>query len=715
MVNAVATIGGFPILNATDFRWELTTGVTASTAVAILDPKHATDLLKGALRPVDLVVGPVTFKKVYVVEEAPGLHPAQGAVRIADRRWFWSRQFISRSYNMRKTIGVKRVKVAGSRPELDPLVDQISFHPWSLKNQISRFTAKDVLNDVLRGDFSKKGEGVLFIESESGGATAPLVIESVGGKRPLPIQDLVIESQGHEAVQRVLDYIPGAAITVDPDGTVRVLQQASRKEREILEKKLGGELDKRGHVKFIGTNERIRPKKVHVYFTKIHELRIDFDEDDTGAGRRGGDDRRFSQNVMPLPDLELSIGGVKYSRGTWVPIDQRLFNAWGPLPKLGNLTQAKLLRWLAPRRDVWAIIAEAGRQDPDSDWGARISAIMQHFRRTFRINPRWRSRMKQWYPFLVGTVDVVTGERAPAKVFMDYTVISTARTTLSSSGSDPLRYDLPYKPYTKAKGAIGAMTASPAKFRVVDQDQGIFSIDMQMDQFRLHEMLIPGTIENSPTAGVKKNELIAWNMVLSGVKAPTLKDGHQMSVLFSAQSGSPNRRDRLHKVTVGLKDVRHLLTEGSMGGASVANGPDMHVRVGPGLEQARVVWTDGKSRDIETSFGVTEGSFNIDDLIVNLSTTDVGASLNELALGVAARIYAGYEDRFEGRATFNATEQRIEGYIESMGYSITQRGATIMDVKTRDRIDDIWDPMSFMPSSVVNFVERIASVHGVPT
>ncbi len=714
--NAVASIDGKPILNARTFQWMLRAGVAPFTAVAVVRPDDAKELLGGRLLPVDLIVGGQTFRDVYVIEEAPGNHPAQSAVRIADRRWFWTRQFISRSYNIRRTVGAKRIRIPGQLPQLDPIVDDIGFQDWSLKDRIRRFTAREVLDDIFKGASQSNERGVLDIEKDAAGVTVPFLIDNIEGSRDLPIQDLVIEEQGHAAVARVLDYIPGATVTVDPDGTVRVMQKASGDDVNVFERILGPEIDKKGHVAFIGTNDRIRPRAVHVYFTKLHELLFDFQEGDRTVGRRGKDDRRFSQNVLPIPDLSLSFGGKNVSRGTWVPIDERLFTAWGPIPGFGLLTFDKIERWLTPRKDIWSIVKLSGAREPNADWMGRLTMLEQHFRRTYRINPLWRARIKQWYPFLVSTVDVETGERAPAKAFLDYTVIPTERTLLAlKSSGEPLRYDLPFKGYSDAGGKTDGVQASPAKVRILDQDQGIFSLEFQMDEFRVHQMLIPGLIENSPTAGLVDNAQVAWNLVKAGGKIPKLAAEHGMSVIISAQSGSPNRRERLYRMTVKAQDVDDLLPNGARAGLTNARGPDMHVRVGPGLEQARVAWIDRRASDIETSFGVTPGSFNIDDLILNRSDTGVGASLNDLSKGIAARIYAGFADRHEGAAEYDAVEARLEGWIESMAFSISHKGVTTMKVKSMDRIDNVWDPMAFMPSNLVNFIERIASPQGSPT
>ena len=133
----------------------------------------------------------------------------------------------------------------------------------------------------------------------------------------------------------------------------------------------------------------------------MHEVRFDFDETDTGAGRRGKDERRFAQNVMPLPDVRLNYNGQSIARGTFVPIDDDLFSAWGPIPNFGQLTIRKVLKWLTPRRDIWSIVQFSGLRDPDADWGARLTALQQHFR-------RWIRRSSTLY-----SMDCTPGRRRP--------------------------------------------------------------------------------------------------------------------------------------------------------------------------------------------------------------------------------------------------------------------------------------------------------------
>ena len=63
----------------------------------------------------------------------------------------------------------------------------------------------------------------------------------------------------------------------------------------------------------------------------------------------------------------------------------------------------------------------------DADWGSRIGAIQQHFRRTYRIEKKVVDRLRSIKAIRFGTIDPVSGTRAPATAYQDWAVIASQR------------------------------------------------------------------------------------------------------------------------------------------------------------------------------------------------------------------------------------------------------------------------------------------------
>src|SRR3972149_6974699 len=78
-----------------------------------------------------------------------------------------------------------------------------------------------------------------------------------------------------------------------------------------------------------------------------------------------------------------------------------------------------------------------------------------------------------------------------------------------------------------------------------------------------------------------------------------------------------------------------------------ARGPVMEIRVPPSLETARVTWLDAREQDLEKLFGIREGVPDLTGLVLNDVSSVGGASLQAIALAIAARTYGILTDRLQ--------------------------------------------------------------------
>ncbi len=691
MATGSATIGGEVILASSDVRWRLREGVKPVVEAFDVMPASKGRLLSGPLHPVDLVIrgpsGELTVSDLYVIGELPSEDPNIARVEVADRRWFWDRPHVNRRYNIRRNVGVMRLANPGTK-ELQPVVEDVWYAPWSLKDE-KPWTATEVLRDVLEEVLLHEREFVHGPEKAKGAGVNVVIADEFDD---IPIENFELEDDGDQAIRRVLSYLPEAAITVDPNGTVRIYSRLSGREGAPI-REGGPETRDGGHVQLV-TRERIRPREVHVLFGRLVELRFDSEESDHPTAT---EDQRYAENVLPVPDFELTVGGAPVAQGTWIPF-HAVLDAWGEAPGLGKITFDLIQKALVPFMDLWSGVLLAGALDPDADWMGRVSAINDHYRRTFRINRRWMDRILTLEPYRVAIVDPETGQRAPAMAWSDYARIPTQRALIAqAAGGKDLAWALNVEGYPPGGKIDKDSKPAPADVSVADPDQGILHVAYLTDPYRMTEMVLPSKVSMSdapdrpgPTGDITdRGSPITFDTVSDSSGVPKLAANHKIAILLTAVPASPNSDRQLERIVVTPKDVAPLFSKmpGALAGLSNATGPVVEVRVPTSIEAARVAWSDEEKdvAEIERAFGIGAGEPQLRDLIVNYDSNGRGASLVDVAKAVAARVWARFADREQGGKTVPLKPGLLpDGWIREVVHSIRRTGQVTTELVLRD-------------------------------
>jgi hypothetical protein len=718
---AKATLGGHPLLDGT-VSWQLTAGVNPYITEFEVYPDAADALAPegGRLTPVSLSIESpgapgVTIDFLYVLQKRPSGNPNTFLVRVADRRWFWPFKHVDHEFNVRRNIGVKRVKAGFNPPELDPLEPKIRYAKWSLNNGYP-WSAKQALEEVF--------ETIKEAERETTGSAPGLEIDSNIGKltgTTLPLEDLKLQDDGAAAFKRIMDFIPGAQVTVEPSGKVSVYSTATGAEKATLDELLP-EQEGGGHAAVVA-NSRTRPREIRVYFAPEVELKFTHTEPavEGGSVARTAEDP-YTENVLPVPDYELSVPGIgKVAQGTYITIGQAL-QAWGAVPGGSQITLEAVRRAMIPYLDLWTGVRIGGLGDDKADWASRIAALQTHFRRTYRINQNVVQRVRQFRAYRVATINPQTGSRAPALAYQDWSVIATQRfiATQLGGGADSFAYAENFDGYP-AGGSLsgGDIIAAPIDVRVVDSDQGIVHLDFRADPYRTHEVFLPGKIDNIPTGKIKGG-LVAWNTREGGQRVPELETGHEVVFVLTVIPASPNSKDRLFRLIRGPSDVKKLLPNSLQGGLSNANGPPMDVFIGPGWETARIAWVESKGTRIKLALGIGVSDnqpaipiSTLGELVINVQdqfkTGPTEGSLDAIANAVAASIYAEHADRMEGSRTSYANDAAtVQGFIESVIHSVLPSGEATTSATVSERVQPL-DMMSMMPTSTRAIILKLAT------
>lgn len=719
----IATLGGKALLGSSAVQWVYQEGTKPVIDTFDMVPSDALQVATPApveLRIVPLLGNPVVVKNLSVLNVAPGDSPFISKVTVADRRWRWSLFHLVRRFNIRRHIGVKRI-IANDQIAVNfDRAPQVAYWEWS-KNPTTKqpWTARDALEDVLKAIQDK--------EKKAGLTTFTYVIdERIGAKlRNLPFEEVVLDDSADQALDRLLHYFPETRLRIDRDGNVVIFSKASGGEDEVIKAMLP-EIQERGHVDLV-KNNLIRPKEIHVLFTREVELRFDFLET-SGTTVTDMGNERLMENVAPIPDYQLTVSGRVLPQGTYEEMTA-LFNAWGNLPLVGGsvpLTHLLVQRAFVPQMDLWAAMGMAGDL-PDErgdlkNWTGRIAAIQNNYRRTFRLNRLWMDRILSMRAYRLSTIDPQSGQRGPATAHGDYSVMYTQRSIWRNSAQGkPLDYCINHSAYPTGSGTIPPLDstseASPAIVSIPDHDQGIIHVDYVIDPNRVYEMILPSQIVagSMPTANIaQRARNISFDAIIRNTNPPRLSPSFKLAIVISVIPASPNTEQQLHKIVVKPDEISDLLPNVQRAALNDCQGPPMEIRIGANVEVARVQWLDSRKADIEKIFGLpvgVKGDPDLTGLVINEGTnkTDLatGASLNAIARAKAAAIYGSLVDRYEGTMTGHMNGKvDANGWIDQVIHRLEPSGDTVTSIAMAETPPQ-FDLMSFLDSNARQAILRL--------
>lgn len=690
-----ATLNDVQLATTFPIRWRLREGVEPVEESYHILPEDKARLEAQAQQPATLTMEiddheTLVIENLWIQDFPAGPNPHVATVRVTDRRWFWGRAHILRRYNMRRNIGTKRLLNPALPTQLDPIVTDVDFAKFSLKDEDHRpWLIHEILFDIMNE---------LAIQGDRGPIDLGVLLDAAA--RALPIEDLNIDDDGATAMSRALAFLPEIGVFIKLNGGITFFNRSDGSEAVEIAK-AGPEFVGLGHLEIVQNRQR-RPRKIHVLFTRESEMRFDFAQKRVTVSR-------FSpvmDMVMPLPDIELTIAGVQHAQGSYVKIDQNLFDAWGAPLGGSKLTDKRIRRAFMPYLGLWSAFLLAGKITPDVDWESRIAAIDRHYRQTFRIARVWMDRILSLKAYRIAVIDQETGTRGPAVLYSNYATVPTLKHYFRGQEARQNSFYLTNVRAYPLNDRIDPETkAAPATVSIVDADQGIIQIDWKLDPARTFDKILPGlvdsgTVPKGDMAGVRSFP-IGFNLTTLRSKIPELEEDHKMSIIISAVPASPNSNQQLHKITVGPQEIQHLLPQGAKFGAGEALGPDLTIRVGAGKEVARIGWNDEFFEEYHKIFGVIPGEPNVGPMLLN---EDV---LLDLARAEAAREYATHADRHEGAMSGDLNRQIVvSGRLHEVAFVLEPDGVAKVELQLPGRIPQI-SALAFLDGSSREMISRL--------
>ena len=437
--------------------------------------------------------------------------------------------------------------------------------------------------------------------------------------------------------------------------------------------------------------KKIRPKEVKVYYTREVEILLAYSDDFSGTTSTDPSHLEpYIDNVIPTVDrkttvteydpvLKKTTTKVDVPQGTYVTM-----RAWLKAMDLRKKGGSMAWTWDTIRThwltgDLEGRLAGAGSrgtldEDPEADNTARVLALRQHFRQSFRINARYTERTRDMQAVCVAILDPVTGARAPAMIWGQACIIPTKKGELMASREDPERGGV-WRNIDNTATGLGAtehtvfLTPSPARVVIIDRDLGIFRLEWVLSPYGTDAQIVPCNVVDAGNKMIVPSRNITLQdekpvgpgmVVEGGTNGIFLRNTMDFKVLITVVPAAPNNKNQYHVEDVKANNIRKIFRKEF--GIKDGEGPTLEIFVPPTEATARFAW-DIDSIATETVgrlFGLDSEDSATAGLVDDPETEDVDESkmlgfemtnkkeLRSHALSVAAEMIAHFSDSIQG-------------------------------------------------------------------
>lgn len=262
----------------------------------------------------------------------------------------------------------------------------------------------------------------------------------------------------------------------------------------------------------------------------------------------------IAENVIRIPSaLTVDLGGGdgprEYAAQTYLPLEPVLLTS-----EYGGITTEQVRQWKTKGLlNMWLLhmdIPSFAATDADR---AKVSAIDDCFRRTFKLKDTFVERLVSMSAESVVIVDAQSGQRAPAPVWVDYAI----RRGLRYDGATVARAELIWEniTYDKAAGTAGdpasGALASPFRVNVIDDKIGVFEISPQKDQLGgIVELVISNVVFEDGKQPKTRREFDGFNL-----SQGALSEEFGMATRLTTIELDPNTVDQFYALEIKAADV----------------------------------------------------------------------------------------------------------------------------------------------------------------
>jgi hypothetical protein len=556
----------------------------------------------GTAREVTLTLGdpdsPTTVERVLVIGTAASDNPQRKVLLLTDVRWYFTRAWMCLDVNVRRRVGDTRL--VGDTLQTASVVDSIAYAPWSISHLVGGSAGAAY-------DWSTFKDQVLtyLTTARHGRPAISFVTDTFTVIDPTAkiVRETSLDAPGPSALAHAIESIPGASIYVDLTGTIHVYERTPGAEIPVVEA-LPPDLDGHGSL-VLANNEALRPAdSAHSWRVYVdYEIEVRFDYKVATMGLN--DPLLIPCLQVTDPTLEIPAGTYfgnitrsgsasdrTVGQGSWIS-QAEAFAAWcynggspaGPtyagltLPVLTDDIVAK--NWFSEGLEFYAGFGVDALFSPL--WSNRIDELRRCYRTFFRINPRFWDRIRHAWAIRAAVWDPVTGQRAPASVYQNFSKVP-ANIFAISSATD--YFGVNVMTSYPVSGLLREGTPTAFRAHIVDKELGIIAIDRN----HLSRYADAKKINLSPIAllpAIDNNVLdSAAQELISSTSGSS--DDWKLAVVMSVSPAAPNDLRRMYEIQVSTAEA--AATAGLTGYGAVGSGPDQELR--SHLSQARIAWQD---------------------------------------------------------------------------------------------------------------------------
>ncbi len=664
--------------------WVFTTGFEPHVQAFEMDKHEAAQFVNEG-GPVTLTIEDngrsMVVEGLEVIGEGPASRDVFRTVLVADLRWKWPRKLVTGQYNARRRSGQKHL--AGSALiQIAQVIDNYEFAPASLKGEVTKWTPKEMIEDVLK----KLGDGDEF----------KFEYEIEDNTDQLEVNDVDINDPGPEALRLALRHLPGSTVWVDREGKVRIQSAIDLKEAEVLGK-MGPDIVEEGHASKV-SYRFTRPGKCRIYFVREQEIRHDTQVGEVTA------DSRYMVNVALVTDPEILINGNIVMFGSWAQFND-LFTPWNtslpgadegftvPPPISHTVIQQAFFE-----DALFRLYVPFGSDIPQPIWAGRVNAVKAHYRQTYQINRRWVDRSRKVMAVRCALLDPTTGTRGRSQAHGDFCVKVAAMPANIKANQGRLWFnsyggnEAGTTPFLISTN-LSDSNVVPAIVTMLDDQAGVLHLDYKVDPYGAWKQIYPSAVDNLPSAVMNDKMSKGANMKIGETGLfPQLTANDAKSVVLTHVPAFPNNNKQFYCVEVTPGDVAGLV-KGLV--IEPAEGPPWDVFVDPGQVTARMAWLDEFAGTIERSMGVNTGNGADPGGALNAQENDILRSLlvNEedllaVAQTLAATIWSKMTDRYIGSKSVRLDSSvKIAGSIENVSHMVDAEGAVITHVSLPEELE----------------------------
>jgi len=737
MAVAAVRLDGEPLNDLESFTWGLTEGVSPMTAEILMPREQAINLYNAGIARMGGGSNPFTtlsmvadvkgrvgesevYNNIVVIGKRPSTFEPLNFMylQIADNRWFWDKGQYAANFNVRTAVGdlaslrTVEIDTLGSIP--DNIIDEISYRSYSLYPPIREragttvlrpFTLREMFEELILGDAPQSMKNTL--DHDVSALTGADVLTALD---EILYEEVPLNGNYMSALSSLLSFVPHVGIFVDREGVIKFFDKSQGEEQ--IASLLPAPIDGDGVIEFI-TNEIQIPRKIHCIFDIQSELRFDYEEVNTGDSITATGEARTLSMICPVPTPTLDIipvgvgpnakPGFKALAGQpveWDRVMESLQSAYPDIP----LTKALFRRYYCFHGLIEKFVFKGILAYPTADWPEIVSTLKSTYRKNYRINGNWQSKMIGILDKRCSVFDPVTGTLQDSPIFQDYSYWLNTKGVFAL-GEDFKNIIQNVTNWTDAGFLVNtAIPMGMATVSLTDSENGVFFVNTSgFDPIGHFKSIFPSTIVNPVTydyADGTKPHHAAEGANDSPENVMALTTAHKMSMIISA-TPAPHPGQSRYVLEVTPETVSDIVPSERLAGAV---GPDLWVKIPSSVDLARLRWKDGADYEaaFEQLFGVGSAPEVFPEILRNQVVNRF--YLEDTAKATGAAIYSELIHRLRG-SQVNELEPGFEpkGSITSILNTISSSGLLSTRFET-NTVLDVPPFESFLKSSTRAFI-----------